>query len=117
MHRSESDLVGLHLSGYGGNVGNTDYKRSDGISGADYLVFAGFQPWPNKKFVAEWAILYDIRGGLLAQPLIKWNPGSGLSVDLFYNYLKSNIRGDSADTLTRSLDHIQEVGLRIAYQL
>lgn len=117
MHRSESDLVGLHLSGYGGNVGNTDYKRSDGISGADYLVFAGFQPWPNKKFVAEWAFLYDIRGGILAQPLIKWNPGSGLSVDLFYNYLKSNIRGDSADTLTRSLDHIQEVGIRIGYQL
>lgn len=117
MHRSESDLVGIHLSGYGGNVGDTDYKRSDGISGADYLVFAGFQPWPNKKYVAEWAILYDIRGGILVQPLLKWNPGSGLSVDVFYNYIKSNLRGDSGDTLMRAIDHVQEVGLRISYQL
>lgn len=87
MHRSESDLIGLHLDGYGGNVGNTDPKQPGGISSANYLVFAGFQPWPNKKYIAEWAILYDVQGGLLFQPLLKWNPGRAMSVDLYYNYV------------------------------
>lgn len=117
MHRSESDLVGLHLDGYGGNVGNTEPKTPDGISSANYLVFAGFQPWPNRKFIAEWAFLYDVEGGLLAQPLIKWNPGSGMSVDLYYNYVTGDLHGDGSKTLTRALDHVQEVGMRFTYQL
>lgn len=117
MHRSESDLVGIHLSGYGGNLGNTAPKRPDGIANANYFVFAGFQPWPNKKYVAEWAILYDLRGGLLAQPLIKWNPGHGVSVDLFYNFVDGSLHGDGTDTLTRAIDHVDEVGLRFTYQL
>ncbi|WP_417765728.1 DUF1302 family protein [Spongiibacter tropicus] len=117
MHRSESDLVGLHLDGYGGNVGNTDPKQPGGISSANYLVFAGFQPWPNKKYIAEWAILYDVQGGLLFQPLLKWNPGRGMSVDLYYNYVTGDLYGDGSKTLTRALDHVQEVGMRFTYQL
>ncbi len=117
MHRSESDLVGIHLSGYGGNVGNTAPKRPDGIANANYFVFAGFQPWPNKKYIAEWAILYDIRGGILVQPLIKWNPGHGVSVDLFYNFVDGSLHGDGTDTLTRAIDHVDEVGLRFTYAL
>lgn len=117
MHRSESDLVGLHLDGYGGNVGNTDPKQPGGISSANYLVFAGFQPWPNKKYIAEWAILYDVQGGLLFQPLLKWNPGRGMSVDLYYNYVTGDLHGDGSKTLTRALDHVQEVGMRFTYQL
>lgn len=117
MHRSESDLVGLHLSGYGGNVGNTDPKRPDGIANANYFVFAGFQPWPNKKFVAEWAILYDIKGGLLAQPLLQWNPGRGISMEFFYNYLDGDLHGDGTNTLQRAIDHADEFGMRITYQL
>ncbi|WP_210425297.1 DUF1302 family protein [Spongiibacter thalassae] len=117
MHRSESDLVGLHLSGYGGNVGNTDPKLPEGIDSANYLVFAGFQPWPNRKFIAEWAFLYDVEGGLLAQPLIKWNPGRGMSVDLYYNYVTGDLHGDGTSTLTRAIDHVEEVGMRFTYQL
>ena len=117
MHRSESDLIGLNLDGYGGNVGNTEPKTPEGISSANYLVFAGFQPWPNRKFIAEWAFLYDVEGGLLAQPLIKWNPGRGMSVDLYYNYVTGDLHGDGSKTLTRPLDHVQEVGMRFTYQL
>ena len=117
MHRSESDLIGLHLDGYGGNVGNTDPKQPGGISSANYLVFAGFQPWPNKKYIAEWAILYDVQGGLLFQPLLKWNPGRAMSVDLYYNYVTGDLHGDGSKTLTRALDHVQEVGMRFTYQL
>lgn len=123
MHRSATDLVGLNLKGYGGNVGggNLDLddpiKVADGIPNANYLVFAGFQPWPNRKYILEWAFLYDVRGGLLAQPLIKWNPGYGVSVDLFYNLTDGKLHGDGTDNLIRAIDFADEIGLRISYDL
>ena len=117
MHRSDSDLVGLNLAGYGGNLGNTDPQTSSGLKSANYLVFAGFQPWPNRKYVAEWAFLLDVEGGLLAQPLIKWNPGSSISVDLFYNFIDGKLYGDGESTLQRAIDFADEIGLRITYQL
>jgi hypothetical protein len=131
QHRSASDLVGLSLKGYGGNSGTYDVnaplngtgndysgiKTPGGISGANYVAFAGFQPWPNRKYVAEWAILYDVRGGLLAQPLIKWNPGHSISVDLFYNYVNGHLYGTPTNNLIRAIDFGNEVNLRLTYQL
>ncbi|WP_245611792.1 DUF1302 family protein [Nevskia soli] len=131
QHRSASDLVGLSLKGYGGNSGTygvnapvgvqgNDYsgiKTPGGISSANYLAFAGFQPWPNRKYVAEWAILYDVKGGVLVQPLIKWNPGHNLSVDLFYNYVNGHLYGTPTDNLIRAIDSSNEINLRISYQL
>ena len=123
MHRSATDLVGLNLKGYGGNVGggnldlNDPVKVSDGIPNANYLVFAGFQPWPNRKYILEWAFLYDVRGGLLAQPLVKWNPGYKLSFDLFYNLTDGELHGDGTDNLIRAIDFADEIGLRITYEL
>lgn len=76
-----------------------------------------FQPWPNRKYVAEWAFLYDVRGGLLAQPLIKWNPGNSFSVDLFYNFVDGKLHGDGTDTLTRAIDFADEICLRVTYEL
>lgn len=117
MHRSDSDLVGLSLDGYGGNLGNTEAKTPNGIESANYLVFAGFQPWPNRTYIAEWALLLDVEGGLLAQPLLKWNPGNGISVDLFYNYTDGKLYGSGRSTLTRAIEADDEIGLRITYQL
>ncbi len=117
MHRSDSDLVGLNLRGYGGTLKKGKPKHNDGLDSANYLVFAGFQPWPNRKYVAEWAFLLDVEGGLLAQPLIKWNPGNNLSVDLFYNFIDGKLYGDGESTLQRAIDFADEVGLRITYQM
>lgn len=117
MHRSDSDLVGLNLRGYGGNLGNTDPKLPDGLDSANYLVFAGFQPWPNRKYIAEWAFLLDVEGGLLFQPLLKWNPGYGVSVDVFYNFVDGKLYGDGESTLQRAIDFADEVGLRFSYEL
>lgn len=131
QHRSASDLVGLTLKGYGGNSGTygvnapvggqgNDYsgiKTPGGIASANYLAFAGFQPWPNRKYVAEWAILYDVRGGILAQPLIKWNPGHNISVDFFYNYVNGHLYGNPTDNLIRAIDFGNEINLRLTYQL
>ena len=117
MHRSDSDLVGLNLRGYGSNLGNSDPKRADGLDSANYLVFAGFQPWPNRKYILEWAFLYDVEGGLLAQPLLKWNPGYGFSVDVFYNFIDGKLHGDGESTLQRAIDFADEVGIRFTYEL
>lgn len=130
QHRSASDLVGLSLKGYGGNSGTytvnapvagqgNDYsgiRTPGGIQGADYLVFAGFQPWPNRKFVAEWALLLDVKGGLLAQPLIKWNPGHSVSVDVFYNYVNGHLYGNPTDNLIRAIEMGNEANVRLSYQ-
>ena len=117
MHRSDSDLVGLNLRGYGGTLKQDQPKHNDGLDSANYLVFAGFQPWPNRKFIAEWAFLLDVKGGLLAQPLIKWNPGNNFSVDLFYNFIDGKLWGDGESTLQRAIDFADEVGIRFSYQL
>ncbi|MGQ0621682.1 MAG: DUF1302 family protein [Panacagrimonas sp.] len=123
MHRSATDLVGLNLKGYGANLGGGNLDLDDpipipdGIANANYLVFAGFQPWPNRKYILEWAFLYDVRGGLLAQPLIKWNPGYSVSVDLFYNLTDGKLHGDGTDNLIRAIDFADEIGLRISYEL
>ena len=130
QHRSASDLVGLTLKGYGGNSGNypvntplpgqgndyTGIKTPGGINGANYLAFAGFQPWPNRKFVAEWAFLFDPRGGFLALPLVKWNPGHNVSVDFFYNYVNGHLYGNPTNNLIRSIDFANEANIRIGYQ-
>lgn len=118
QHRSDSDLVGLNLRGYGGNLGNSDPKLPNGVKGgANYLVFAGFQPTPNRKFVFEWAFLLDVQGGLLAQPNVRWNAGSRMAVDLFYNYVDGKIYGDGTKTLQRAIDYADEVSLRFTYAL
>lgn len=130
QHRSATDLVGLNLRGYGGlmtskpvedpvGAQGNDYshlKVAKGVSSADYLAFAGFQPWPNRKFIFEWAVLWDVRGGILAQPLIKWNPGYDISVDVFYNYLKGNLYGTEGENLIATVDWADEVNVRIGYQ-
>jgi len=130
QHRTATDLVGLNLKGYGGLMSNkkveapvglqgNDYsnlKVAKGIKSADYLVFAGFQPWPNRKYVLEWAVLWDVRGGLLAQPLIKWNPGYNVSVDFFYNYVNGHMYGTEGNNLLRVIDWADEFNIRIGYQ-
>jgi len=117
QHRTDSDLVGLNLRGYGGNARNQEYRPSDGLGSADYFVFAGFQPTPNRKFIFEWAFLLDAEGGLLAQPNVRWNPGNDISVDLFYNYVDAGAWGSGRSTLQRAFDYADELSLRFTYTL
>lgn len=117
QHRTDSDLVGLNLRGYGGNTGDTAYKPSRGIGSADYVVFAGFQPTPNRKFIFEWAFLLDTEGGLLAQPNVRWNAGSSMAVDVFYNYVNDKIYGDGTNTLQRAFNYADEITVRLTYTL
>ncbi len=116
QHRSDSDLVGLNLKGYGGNDRNTESRVPTGIDSANYLVFAGFQPTPNRKFVFEWAFLYDVQGGLLAQPEVQWNIGNGMIMEVFYNYTNGSLYGNPTKNLIRAIDNSDEVVVRFTYQ-
>eukprot|EP00456_Euglypha_rotunda_P038781 TRINITY_DN2981_c0_g1_i6.p3 TRINITY_DN2981_c0_g1~~TRINITY_DN2981_c0_g1_i6.p3 ORF type:complete len:314 (+),score=97.00 TRINITY_DN2981_c0_g1_i6:90-1031(+) len=66
-HRTESDLYGRLLDGMNGDR----YHSAGGINGKwngwDGLVFAFQQPFPNLVYRVDAAVLYDTRGGLLAQ--------------------------------------------------
>lgn len=116
QHRSASDLVGLSLEGYGGTpTDSSDPRMSPGISGANYVVFAGFQPSPNKLFTFEWAFLWDVRGGLLAQPNIRYEPGYNLHFDLFYNYVNGSLYGTPTNNVVSDISYADEVTLRVTY--
>lgn len=109
--RSESDLVGRHLSGYGGNQD----KVADGIANSHYIVLAALQPFPGRKYVFEFATLYDVKGGILVQPLLQWNIGSGFGAEVFYNYINGNLYGERTDNVLSSINWADEVAIRLRY--
>ncbi|MDT0636341.1 DUF1302 family protein [Spectribacter hydrogenooxidans] len=113
QHRSESDLVGRHLSGYGASETNAP---PPGISSANYLVLAAMQPWPGREFVFEFATLLDIKGGILVQPLLQWNLGNGMIAEFFYNFIDGNLYGEPTENTLSSVDWADEVAVRFKYQ-
>ena len=109
--RYESDLVGLNLDGYGGD----ENTIPEGIPNANYFVLAGFQPTPGRTFVFEFTSLFDARGGMLIQPLLKWNIGSGFKADFFYNYVDAGVWGKRSESVFSNVDYADEVAVRLSY--
>ena len=120
LTKNRSDLVGRHLSGYGGvdasklQAGDTRTTRPK-TDNANYVVFGFTQPWPNKVWEAEFATLIDLEGGILAQPGVRWNPGKGVTVEAFYNYINGELWGNPNDNLISTLDFADEFTLRATY--
>ncbi|MEC9362840.1 MAG: DUF1302 family protein [Pseudomonadota bacterium] len=114
MHRSVDDLFGRHLSGYGG----TEDHSATGVSGgSNYYVFAFQQPFPQDIYRAGFALLYDQRGSMLVQPGIKWKPSGAWTVEAFYTHVWGSIGGaEPSETLLSTIDHADELTLRLAYQ-
>jgi len=48
---------------------------------------------------------------------VRWNAGSSLAVDVFYNYVNDKIYGDGTKTLQRAFDYSDEIALRLTYTL
>lgn len=113
MWKNESDLVGRHLSGYGASQDNGD---PPGVSNATYVVFGFLQPFPNKIWEVEFASLIDPRGGVFAQPGLRWNPGRNITVEGFYNYANGDLSGNPNDNLISTLNFAEEVTLRLTWQ-
>lgn len=112
MHRTESDLFGRHLSGMGGDINNTP----EGVDGGwDGLVLALQQPFPGLVWRADFAMLYDTRGGLLMQPALKWKPSGNWNVEMFYTYMDGSL-GDANENIIETIEWAEEFGVRVAYQ-
>lgn len=111
QHRSESDLVGRHLSGYGGS----ETQTPDGISNANYVVLAVSQPFPRRKYIFEFATLIDVKGGILVQPLLQWNIGNGMIAEIFYNFVDGGLYGERNDNVISSIDFADEAAVRFSY--
>lgn len=113
MHRTKDDLFGRALKGYGGNVN----APAGGISGgANYVVFALQQPFPQDIYRVSLATLYDPRGGILVQPGIKWKPRGSITVDAFYSYINGHLGGNPNNNALSTADFADEFTLRVGYQ-
>jgi hypothetical protein len=84
MHKSESDMLGRHVSGL-----DNDGEAS-GESNFNAFVFALQQPFPGLIWRADLSVLYDAAGGYLIQPGVRWRPRDNVQVDLYYNYIESD---------------------------
>lgn len=113
MHRTESDLFGRHLSGMSGSADNAPTGISGGWNG---LVLAAQQPFPGLVWRADFALLYDTRGGLLLQPALKWKPSGNWNVEFYYNYLDGTLSSDENENIIQTVDFADEFGLRVAFQ-
>jgi Protein of unknown function (DUF1302) len=107
MFRSEADLYGRHLSG------NDNTGEPKGDENFHAVAFALQQPFPNLIWRVDLAVLYDLKGGLLVQPGIRWKPDSHLSVELYANILDSD---GGNDDIIETVEWADELGLRVGYQ-
>lgn len=110
MYRSESDLVGRLLDGYGGTASSVP----KGVDGVTYVVLGGQQPFPSRVWEAEFATLIDTRGGGFMQLGLRWNPGGGWHVEGNWNGTSGKLWGDNPNkNLIGTVDFIDELTLRI----
>lgn len=113
IHKTQSDLFGRHLDGMGGDID----QGPQGISGGfNAMVFAFQQPFPNLIWRADFAALYDLRGGILVQPAIRWSPSTSIIAEAYYNYFDGDLGGDPNENIMQTLDYADELGIRLRYQ-
>jgi hypothetical protein len=115
MHKSESDLFGRYLGGYGGSTLHEDpnWMGPKGRDGFDAISFAFQQPSPTLAWRTDFAVLWDPKGGYLIQPGIRWKPTEAWSAELFANFIGG--KSDNRNTLT-TFDYANELAFRLTYQ-
>jgi hypothetical protein len=112
MHKTESDIFGRYLGGMGGDVSHVGTGYGGGWTA---FAFAFQQPFPRLIWRFDYAMLYDIRGGLLIQPALRWKPNGHFTVETFYNYLNGQIRRPN-NNIVSTVDWADEIAIRIGYQ-
>lgn len=131
LWQKNSDLVGLLLDGYG----SENYSRqgikldphvptsatpkiTPGISaGANYVVLAAVQPFPNYIYELSFATLIDVQGGVLFQPGLQWKPRGNLTVNMFYNFVHDNAWGNNPNkNVVHLISQTNELAIRLGYQ-
>ncbi|MGK2913863.1 MAG: DUF1302 family protein, partial [Porticoccaceae bacterium] len=110
MHRSETDLLGRHLSGIGGNINKRPGGGEDD-RGWDGLVFAFQQPLPNLVWRIDMSVLYDFNNGYLFQPAVRYKPSGAWTVETFVNVVDGK-----KDSIFQPFDFMDDVTVRLTYQ-
>ena len=103
-------MFGRHLSGNG-----SPYETGGVPTGDDQfnaVAFAVQQPFPNLIWRADMSILYDLEGGLLVQPGVRWRPRDDFQLDLYANILDSD---GGNDDIMGTIETMDEVFLRASY--
>ena len=110
MHKTESDMFGRHLSGNGSDSSTGGVPTGDDQFNA--IAFAVQQPFPNLIWRADLSVLYDLEGGILVQPGVRWRPRDDFQLDLYANVLDSD---GGNDDIMGTLETMDEVFLRASY--
>jgi len=113
MYKSQSDLFGRYLGGMGGGETNASTGYGGGFKA---VALAIQQPFPNLIWRLDLAVLYDLQGGILVQPAVRWKPNGKVTVEAFYNYLNSYLGGNPNNNIIGGLDYAREFTLRVGYQ-
>ena len=110
MHKTESDMFGRHLSGNGSDSSTGGVPTGDDQFNA--VAFAVQQPFPNLIWRADLSVLYDLEGGILVQPGVRWRPRDDFQLDLYANVIDSD---GGNDDIMGTLETMDEVFLRASY--
>ncbi|MCX7062965.1 MAG: DUF1302 family protein [Nevskia sp.] len=113
MHRTKDDIFGRSLQGYGGS---TDAVATGASGGSDYVVFAMQQPFPQAIWRIDFAGLYDVNGGLLLQPGIRWKPTGNVTADINYTYINGKVHGNPNNNALSTIGFADEITFRVGYQ-
>ena len=111
MHKSESDLMGRHLSGLGGDINHLP-GGGEQDRGWDALVFAFQQPFPNLTWRMDMSVLYDLNGGFFFQPAVRYKPNSDWTVEAFANIIDATNSG----SIFAPVEYADDFTMRLTYQ-
>ncbi|RJF89410.1 DUF1302 family protein [Oleomonas cavernae] len=109
LHKSDSDLFGRSLEGYGGSI----ERDATGVDGYNALALAVQQPSPSLEWRFDLSVLYDLRGGAMFQPGVKWKPDGDWQVDLYATLFATD--DDNRNALS-TVDYADEAFLRVTRQ-
>ncbi|MGE0278889.1 MAG: DUF1302 family protein [Nitrospiraceae bacterium] len=114
MHKSAIDFVGRPLKNIGGKVDKAGTGKREGGPGHgwDGFSFAFSQPFPNLTWRADFAVLYDLFGGYLVQPSVRYKPSGAWTVETYATW----IYAASTRSVFAPLEWTDEVGMRVGYQ-
>jgi hypothetical protein len=114
MHKSAIDFVGRPIGAIGGRVDKAGSGKKEGGPGRgwDGFSFAFSQPFPNLTWRADFAVLYDIFGGYLVQPSVRYKPRAAWTVETYATW----IYAASTRSVFAPLEWTDEVGMRVGYQ-
>ncbi len=111
MHKSESDMLGRHLSGLGGDANHLSGNGEPG-RGWDGLVFAFQQPFPNLTWRADLSVLYDLNGGFMIQPAVRYKPSGDWTIEAFANFIDAKDNG----SIFAPMEWSDDITVRLTYQ-